>query len=614
VTLVPSQRGLNINPQWAPDGQSLIFVSDRTGTQNLFLYDLRDQQHYQLTNVVGAVSAIAEYSPAISWAREADQLALVYYEKGDHTVWSIRNPRLLKKQPYRDSTMTLVAQATPAARDSAVGSRPAGQQGAAVLDLAQRVLRDRGVTYLPTAALRDSTGQRRSYYRGGATGTRLSGDLAVTASATRPEGVSIAALMDSFDLNLPDSTGFRDYRYKVRFQPEYIAQPSIGYQNNGFFGNGVFGGTTIVLSDLLGDHRLAFSGGVNGQLSDAQIFAGYTSLGRRFQFNTGVSQMPIYLAGSQELIPAGGNQFIERTNILRYVFRDVFFAGLYPLDRFRRFELQVGFQNIDQQQFPFERLVDFGLGLAGQSRQGRTVNLASANNIRPSIAYVSDNSLFGWTSPLSGKRLRLQAAAQTGTWQFMDYLADYRRYDPIFFGFLTVATRLMTSQSVGRDEGIFPKWIGRPDFMRGYSRELFGDATCQTAPGNPTGCSATQLLGSRMALANIELRFPLLRQAALGILPIGLPPIEAAIFYDGGIAWSGPTPATEFSPASPGQTISFNRPANYDWTRQRFLLRSYGYGLRMNLFNFAFLRWEYAIPLDQPGRRGFGTWFFGPSF
>jgi hypothetical protein len=36
----------------------------------------------------------------------------------------------------------------------------------------------------------------------------------------------------------------------VRFTPEYVAQPSIGYQQGGF-GQGTYGGTTIVLSDLL---------------------------------------------------------------------------------------------------------------------------------------------------------------------------------------------------------------------------------------------------------------------------------------------------------------------------------------------------------------------------
>ena len=83
-------------------------LSDRTGISNLFLYDFGNKEHYQLTNVVGAINAIAEYSPAITWARGADVMAFVYYEKGDHTVWRLSNPRSLKKQPFRDNT-TLVA-------------------------------------------------------------------------------------------------------------------------------------------------------------------------------------------------------------------------------------------------------------------------------------------------------------------------------------------------------------------------------------------------------------------------------------------------------------------------------------------------------------------------
>src|ERR1043166_7465874 len=57
VTVLPVQDGLNINPQWSPDGRSIAFVSDRTGIANVFLYDLDAAEHYQLTNVMGAVSA-----------------------------------------------------------------------------------------------------------------------------------------------------------------------------------------------------------------------------------------------------------------------------------------------------------------------------------------------------------------------------------------------------------------------------------------------------------------------------------------------------------------------------------------------------------------------------
>ncbi|MBP6775405.1 MAG: PD40 domain-containing protein, partial [Gemmatimonadaceae bacterium] len=35
VTVLPNQGGLNINPQWSPDGQSVAYLSDRTGISNL---------------------------------------------------------------------------------------------------------------------------------------------------------------------------------------------------------------------------------------------------------------------------------------------------------------------------------------------------------------------------------------------------------------------------------------------------------------------------------------------------------------------------------------------------------------------------------------------------
>ena len=37
---------------------------------------------------------------------------------------------------------------------------------------------------------------------------------------------------------------------------------------------------------------------------------------------------------------------------------------------------------------------------------------------------------------------------------------------------------------------------------------------------------------------NAEFRFPLVRSLTLGFLPVGFPPIEAAIFYDAGLAWN----------------------------------------------------------------------------
>ncbi|HEX2718905.1 MAG TPA: hypothetical protein VHM67_14635, partial [Gemmatimonadaceae bacterium] len=45
----------------------------------------------------------------------------------------------------------------------------------------------------------------------------------------------------------------------------------------------------------------------------------------------------------------------------------------------------------------------------------------------------------------------------------------------------------------------------------------------------------------------------------------------------------------------------------------RFFYRSYGAGVRVNFFNYAILRWDYAKPLDID-RKPFWTFSIGPNF
>jgi outer membrane protein assembly factor BamA len=227
----------------------------------------------------------------------------------------------------------------------------------------------------------------------------------------------------------------------------------------------------------------------------------------------------------------------------------------------------------------------------------------SLNYVDAQVAFVSDNTLFGSTGPIFGRRYRFQVSPVLGSYQWIEYMADYRRYDPIIFNFLTVATRLYANVSVGRDEMAFPKYIARPDFVRGYDRQSTLYTPCVGAGANAMNCNALQLLGSRVLVANAELRFPVIRQFVLGIIPIALPPVDGVLFYDVGAAWSR------------GQTLYGSRPDNFDVKTQRFPVRSYGTGLRVNLFNYLIMRWDYAVALDQVGRRkGFWAWSLWPSF
>lgn len=595
IEVLPAQAGLNLNPQWAPDGKSIAYITDRTGITNVFLYDLDAKQHFQLTNVVGAIGSFTEYSPAISWARQADRMAFTYYENGDYTVWSFGNPRKLKKEPFVPKPrVTAPAVATIARNDSSARIAQA-ERAANMLAAIEKAERSADST-------RDTTGRTVSLYRS-ATGLRPSADAPTSAERSGSGPVSVAQLLDSSALALPDTSKFKRYDYGVSYQPEAIYRPSVGYAQDNF-GRGLYGGAGIVLADMLGNNRVTVAGQVNGRFSEAYFLGSYTNLGGRFQYTTGFQQTPIFFVQNYTEDPLGDGspRTIQTLELARYIIREAFAIGMRPSNRFTRLETGLNVTNISVSTAFIKRGVDYGNGYATDFYTDSVAKLPGFNYVAPYVAWVSDNSLFGYTGPISGRRFRFQVQPSIGGLRWTEYTADYRKYLPLLFNFLTVAARTQTSVGVGRDETRFPKYIGRADFVRGYDREQFQSQFCGGIASQQSSCSVTELLGSRVAVANAELRFPLIRRFDLGLLPISLPPLDGLVFYDAGIAWSR------------GQTPSLKKPDNYDDALQRYVLRSYGAGIRLNLFGFALLRWDYAIPLDRPIRKGYWQFSLGPSF
>jgi WD40 repeat protein len=569
IEVLPNQDGLNLNPQWSPDGRELAFISDRTGIPNVFIFDFGNQQHYQITNVLGGVSAITEYSPAITWARTADRMAFTYYERGDYTVWAFDNPRGMKKTAFRPTGVNLAVGLLPTA-PTAAPSR------------------------LDSITLRPRSGEPTSTYRG-ATGTRQSAVLPL-GEAIQDLPPSVAVLNSDPLFGLPDSSRFRERPYRVSFHPDYIADPSVGYTPN----YGTFsGGTAFVFSDLLGNHQIAVSGNVYGRLSDASVFLGYANLSRRFQYTMGISQDPVYvpIAGGTFGNP---NLFRVQTTYLRYVVRDLFLTGQYPFNRFTRVEAGMQLNSISQGVINVFQDCN-GAGFCTDVQFTDSTSLPTINYVTPKTAFVSDNTLFGTTGPVMGRRMRFQVSQNLGQITFTDFLADYRRYDPIIFNTLTFATRFLSSIAIGEDEGFFPKYIGRPDFVRGYDRANFNFYDCTSVIGSTAACNNAQLAGSRVAVFNAEVRFPIIRRFDIGS-SFGLPPVDGLIFYDAGLAWSK------------GQQPHLgNAPVGNDPTKDRYPLASWGAGLRVNLFNLAILRWDYARPMVG-GRKPNWTFSLGASY
>ncbi|HEY2804767.1 MAG TPA: hypothetical protein VGI92_02825, partial [Gemmatimonadales bacterium] len=378
---------------------------------------------------------------------------------------------------------------------------------------------------------------------------------------------------------LPDTSEFSIRPYKPHYAADFISRPTIGYARDNF-GRGLFGGAAISLSDLLGDHMMAFAGSVNGRISEAQLYGAYTNLAHRWNWQVGGAQEVYYYYTGQSTISGDTvNQALDR-----WIAREVFGRAIRPFNRFQRLEL--GMYGVDLYRSTLNQLVFYDPTGIPLGEQDVITNGSNVFYALPSAALVYDNSLFGYTSSFYGQRYRLEVGQAVGGYRYTQFVGDFRKYVSLGFPW-TIAARITTVGRFGRDEGIFPTFLGTTDRVRGYTYGSYSNGECGLN-GTQAACNEFyRLIGSRMAVASAEFRFPLIRGNALGFLPIGLPPIEGVIWTDAGLAWNG------------GDDVHWTRPANPAAT-DRWPISSYGAGVRINVLGFVIMSVDYAVPRNRP--------------
>jgi outer membrane protein assembly factor BamA len=183
---------------------------------------------------------------------------------------------------------------------------------------------------------------------------------------------------------------------------------------------------------------------------------------------------------------------------------------------------------------------------------------------------------------VQGERYRVEVAPALGTIRFASVLFDYRRY-VMPAPFYTVAARALhygRYGSGGDDGRLVPLYLGYPTLVRGYDVNSFSARECGVTPAG--GCPVFDgLLGSRIAVGNVELRFPLLRPFGVSQRMYGPLPAEVAVFADGGVAWRG------------GE-----RPSLLGGARRG--VSSAGVSLRVNLMGFAVGQFDTVRPFQRP--------------
>jgi len=534
VRIAPAQdRSKNINPQWTRDGRGVYFISDRTGIPNVYRVELANGRLTQVTNLFTGVSGVTAFSPALSSALQTDRIVFSAYERNNFNLYSIANPAEL-------------AGAEPQVPQLTAGGVP-----------------------LP----------------------------ALLPPSPRPEEPAfnrVLATLNDVSTGLPgveETTQYAVVPYRARLSLDYLGQPQFGVSGSvgGYQRGGVYGGVGGIFSDVLARHTVYAAIQAQGRIEE--IGGSFTYINRQNRWNLGVaaSRSP-YISGgyAQGIDPATGQLVTQR---ITYRFFDTNVGGIaqYPFSQVQRMEFSAGARRISQD----IRVETF----SGGGFEEEVNPLESYHLGEGSAALVYDNSLFGYTSPFAGQRYRFEVAPTVGTLQFTQVTADYRRY--LFLRPLTLAVRGWHFGRYGRDEALLsPIFLGYPQIMRGYSYGSISDSCGEqlgTSGSDLSECNTlNQLVGSRFAVANVELRFPLVRQAVVGG-GLGLPPIEGFGFFDAGTAY-GDVQGNNGIVSSTRPT--FRRGITADPT-ERALFTSAGVGARINLFGYAVLEGVYVNALDR---------------
>jgi hypothetical protein len=377
-------------------------------------------------------------------------------------------------------------------------------------------------------------------------GVRDSGalDSPLASDAGTAETVGEAAAAES--VALPESLRTITHeirRYRPRFAPEFV----VGGGTVGS-GGGAVGASQIGFSDLLGDHRLRLGLGIYGSFANADVALAYENWAHK----NGWGVSAFYHTNRYRRID---NQIVTWEESELYA--GTSFELIRPMSKFTRVEGSLTLGEMNE----LYRTRSYALSpIDGGDERHLFASLG--------VAYVNDTTIWGMTGPIKGRRLRLSAERTQGDLQVWTLRADVRRYWRPTHG-LTFAARAIAGV---RDGKLAENWhLGSTPLVHGLE---YGELT-----------------GSRMAVANLEARFPFIRVLALGFpLPITLHDVGGAAFVDAGSAW----------------THGFTNGGTNEYAaRYGNLLGAYGAGVRANV-GFG------VLMIDVAQRTNFSTNFGKP--
>lgn len=525
VRLLSSFEGAkHIDPHFSPDGGSIYFISDRGGVSDIFRLDLGEERFYQVTRTATGISGVTSNAPALTVSSRTGRIAFSIFQDNRYTLHAL--------EP---------AEAVGTAVEGSADLSPAG-----VLPPADEVAAGTG-------------------------------------------GAVVSNYLDSPRTGLPSGEGYTVEDYRPTLGLDYIGPPMVGVSSDQF-GTTIGGAVSFAFRDLLGDRTLGVMLQAQGEVQDigGQVFF----QNRESRLNWGVVAGRIPYRSGRRFVDQQASTLLVREQIFRTFQNQIGGMLGYPFSRTRRVEGNASFTRYT---FDAEER-QYRCGLSGQNcEQIDEIPLEGfesdpVNLYRAAGAFVGDWARFGFTGPIMGGRYRFEAEPTFGDLTFTGALADYRRY--LFRNPFTLAFRGMHYGRYGEDAEnrrfLSPLYLGNGGLVRGYTMNSFDVSECSAGSGQGSGCPEfDRLVGSRVALTNLELRVPLFGTADFGLIPFPLLPTTVGAFFDAGVAWTAEeSPELEFSTTS----------------ADRIPVASTGVFARFNVLGYMVVSTWLAHPFQRPAK------------